>query len=209
LPAVHEYRAWPPAEMRRERVVATSLFCLQDADGQALGVCAISVDVTGSQRARERLAILSEAGTRIGSTLDVMQTSQELADLAVPLLADYATVDLADSVRLGEEPARIGPAGGRRHVLRRAGLASIRPGAPESPWARGEPVLVQRPSPWAGALSSGRSYLEPVLDAGPGTWLDQDPTRARTLHEHGMHSGMIVPIRARRAVLGVASFVRT
>ncbi|GAA3830951.1 SpoIIE family protein phosphatase [Streptomyces chiangmaiensis] len=209
LPAVHEYRAWPPTEKRREHVFAASLFCLQDTDGQALGVCALTVDVTGSQRARERLAILSEASTRIGSTLDVMQTSQELADLAVPLLADYAAVDLADSVPLGEELARIGPAGGRRPVLRRAGVASIHPGIPESPWARGEPVLVQRPSPWAGVLSSGRSYLEPVLDAGPGTWLDQDPARARTSREHGMHSGMIVPIRARRAVLGVASFVRT
>ncbi|MFD0507798.1 GAF domain-containing protein [Streptomyces chiangmaiensis] len=168
------------------------------------------MDATGSQRARERLAILSEVSTRIGSTLDVMQTSQELADLAVPLLADYATVDLTDSVPLGEEQlARIGPAGGRRPVLRRAGVASIHPGIPESPWARGEPVLVQRPSPWAGVLSSGRSYLEPVLDAGPGTWLDQDPARARTFRDHGMHSAMIVPIRARRAVLGVASFVRT
>ncbi|MFD0502397.1 PAS domain-containing protein [Streptomyces chiangmaiensis] len=110
-PAALEYRAWPPAEKRREHVFAASYFCLQDADGQTLGVCCINLDVTGSRQARERLAIVSEASTRIGSSLDVMQTSQELADLAVPLLADYATVDLAESVRLGEEPR---PASARR-----------------------------------------------------------------------------------------------
>ncbi|MGW9033208.1 PAS domain-containing protein, partial [Streptomyces sp. NPDC055722] len=69
--AVHEYRAWPPEDLRREHAFSVSYFCLQDAHGQTLGVCGISVDVTGSQRARERLAILSQASTRIGSTLDV------------------------------------------------------------------------------------------------------------------------------------------
>jgi signal transduction histidine kinase len=54
-------------------VLAASFFCLQGAEGQALGVCAISVDVTENRRARERLAILSEASTRLGSTLDVMR----------------------------------------------------------------------------------------------------------------------------------------
>ncbi|MFF3467796.1 SpoIIE family protein phosphatase [Streptomyces sp. NPDC002619] len=210
IPAVHEYRAWPPAEKRREHVFAASYFRLQDADGQALGLCCINLDVTGSRRARERLAILSEANTRIGSTLDVMQTSQELADLAVPLLADYATVDLAETVPLGEEPPRcIGPAGGRRPVLRRAGVASIHPGIPESPWARGEPVFLPPHAPQISVLSSGRSHLEPMLDTGPGTWLDHDPARARTIREHGIHSLMIVPIRARRALLGVAVFIRT
>ncbi|MFD9284483.1 PAS domain-containing protein, partial [Streptomyces mirabilis] len=75
---VHEYRAWPPADQRQEHVLSASFFCLQDAGGKPLGICSMSVDVTGNRRARERLAILSEASTRIGSTLDVMQTGQEL-----------------------------------------------------------------------------------------------------------------------------------
>ncbi|MEV6057200.1 SpoIIE family protein phosphatase [Streptomyces sp. NPDC052107] len=209
-PAALEYRAWPPAEKRRDHVFAASICCLQDADGQTLGVCCINLDVTGNRRARERLAILSEASTRIGSSLDVMQTSQELAELAVPLLADYATVDLVESVTLGEKlPGCIGPAGGRHPVLRRGGVASIHPGIPESPWARGEPVFIPPHAPQISVLSSGRSHLEPMLDTAAGTWLDRDPARARTIREHGIHSLMIVPIRARRAVLGVALFIRT
>ncbi|MER6060088.1 SpoIIE family protein phosphatase [Streptomyces sp. NPDC001792] len=208
--AVHEYRAWPPEVPSREHAFAVSYFCLQDADGKTLGVCGISVDVTGCQRARERLAILSQAATRIGSTLDVMQTAQELADLAVPLLADYAYVDLGDSVPFGEEPSsRIDTMSDRPAVFLRAGQASIHPGTPESSYARGETVFVAPTSPLAGALRTGRSHLEPVLDASPGTWVDDDPPRAQKIREHGMHSVMIVPIIARRAVLGVALFVRT
>ncbi|MEU3302192.1 SpoIIE family protein phosphatase [Streptomyces sp. NPDC006678] len=210
MTAVHEYRAWPPADHRREHAFAASFFCLSDADGRPLGVCSMSVDVTGNLRARERLAILSEASTRIGSTLDVMQTSQELTDLAVPLLADYAVVDLADSVPLGEEPVpRISPTGERGPAFRRAGLASIHPGIPESPWTRGEPIFVPPASPWISVLSSGASHLETTLDTSPGTWVDTDPARAQAIRENGMHSMMLVAIRARNATLGVALFIRT
>lgn len=207
---VHQYRMWPPTSPRREHTMAASFFCLQDADGQALGVCTINVDVTESQRALERLAILSEASTRLGNTLDVMQTSQELADLAVPLLADYVIVDLEQSVPFGEgSPVRIGPMNGRLPAFRRAGLASIHQGVPESPWMRGEPVPLTPTSPVTSVLRTGKSHLEAILDTAPGTWIDEDPARAQKIRENSMHSLMVVPIRARRALLGVALFVRT
>ncbi|MFE5086291.1 SpoIIE family protein phosphatase [Streptomyces mirabilis] len=208
--AVHEYRAWPAEDLRREHAFSASYFCLQDADGKTLGLCGISVDVTSSQRARERLAILSQASTRIGSTLDVMQTGQELADLAVPLLADYAYVDLGESIPFGEESSpRIDTMSDRPTVFLRAGQASIHPGIPESTFARGETVFVPPASPLTAVLCTGRSHLEPVLDASPGTWVDRDPARAQKIREYGIHSLMIVPIIARRAVLGIALFLRT
>jgi PAS domain S-box-containing protein len=207
---VHEYRSWLATGLRREHTFAASFFCLQDADGQALGVCCISVDVTESRRARERLAILSQASTRLGSSLDVMQTSQQLADLAVPLVADYVAVDLEQSVPFGDgPPVRIGPVGERPPVFRRAGLASVHQGVPESPWLRGEPIPVPPDSPITDVMRTGRSYLEPILDTAEGTWTAQDPVRALKIRENGMHSMMIVPIRTRRALLGVALFVRS
>lgn len=211
-PAINvDYQAFLPANVRSSRILTASYFRLDDAQGRALGVCVVSVDVTDSRRARERLAILGEASRRIGTTLDVMQTAQELAVLAVPFLADYATVDLAESVPLGEEPlAHLGPQDGRIPVFRRAGLASIHPGTPESLFARGEPVFVPPTSPFTGVLRSGKSHFEPMLDTSPGTWLDHhDPARAEKIREHAMHSLMVVPIHARGAVLGVAVFVRT
>ncbi|MFJ6632721.1 SpoIIE family protein phosphatase [Streptomyces sp. NPDC091376] len=211
MPAINrEYRAFLPMHAHREPALAASVFRIDDGEGHALGVCAVSVDVSDSRRARERLAILGEAGKRIGTTLDAMQTGQELADLTVPLLADYATVDLAESVLLGEEPqARTGPEGRRVPAFRRAGLASVNEGAPESLCARGEPVLVPPASPFTGVLLSGQSHFEPVLDTSPGTWLDHHDAVRAAIHDHTMHSLMIVPIHARGAVLGVAVFVRT
>ncbi|MFD8418809.1 SpoIIE family protein phosphatase [Streptomyces sp. NPDC059466] len=206
---VQEYRLSLPSDPRKEHSFAVSIFCLQDADGQVLGVCVISIDVTESRRARERLTILSEASTRLGRTLDVMRTSQELADLAVPLLADYVAVDLEQSVPFGDgPPVHIGSSG-ERLVFRRAGLASIHRGIPESPWALGERVLVPHVSPFMDVLRTGRPHLEPFLCRAPGTWIDADPARARKVQENGMHSLMVVPIRARHALLGVVLFIRT
>ncbi|MFD9655776.1 SpoIIE family protein phosphatase [Streptomyces mirabilis] len=212
LPAINaEYHPFVPTQVRTERTLTASYFRLDDAEGRALGVCVVSVDATDSRRARERLAILGEASTRIGTTLDVMRTGQELADLAVPLLADYATVDLAESVPLGEEPlARLGSQDGDIPAFRRAGVASIHPEVPVSLFARGEPVFVPPASSYACVLRSGKSHFEPMLDTFPGTWAEQqDPARLQKIHDHGMHSVMVVPIHARGAVLGVAAFVRT
>ncbi|WP_371650843.1 SpoIIE family protein phosphatase [Streptomyces mirabilis] len=207
---VHEYRAWPPADRGRAHLFSASFFCLQDADGKALGVCSMSVDVTGNRRARERLAILSEASTRIGSTLDLMRTGQELADLAVPLLADIAVVDLMESVPFGLEPsARIGTTSGRRPVLRRAGVASIDLGVLGLTAVREEVIHVPPTSSFGAVLRTGRSHLEPVLDTYAGPWVDHDPTRAQKVRDSGIHSLMVVPIRARRCVLGLAVFGRS
>ncbi|MFI6360630.1 SpoIIE family protein phosphatase [Streptomyces sp. NPDC050743] len=207
---VHEYRAWPLSDGRREHAFSVSFFCLQDADGTAMGVCSMTVDVTGNRRARERLAILSEASTRIGSTLDVMQTGQELAELAVPLLADHALVDMVESVPFGVEPsARIGTTSGRPPLLRRAGVASIDMGLLELPWVREEVIHAHPSSSFAVALRTGRSHLEPVLDTQAGPWVDHDPVRAQKVRDSGVHSLMVVPIRARRCVLGLALFGRS
>ncbi|MFE2578718.1 SpoIIE family protein phosphatase [Streptomyces sp. NPDC059378] len=207
---VHEYRAWPPADRRREHAFSASFFCLQGADGTPLGVCSMTVDVTGNRRARERLAILSEAGTHIGSTLDVMRTGQELAELAVPLLADHALVDLVESVPFGVEPsARTGRTSDRPQLMRRAGVASVDLGVLESPWVREEVVHAHPDSPFSAALRTGRSYLEPVLDTHAGPWVDHDPVRAQRVRESGVHSLMVVPVRARRCVLGLALFGRS
>ncbi len=184
---------------------------MEDARDGRPGVCSLNVDVTSSRRARERITLLSRAGTRIGTTLDIMQTAQDLTDVMVPVLADYATVDLLDAADLSERPlARLGVAGdGRIPAFHRCGLASIHEGVPESVWSRGDPVLVPPNSPFLDVLTSGRSYLEPVLDASPGSWLDHDPRRRERVVTLGMHSLMILPLHARGEILGVTLLVRT
>ncbi|WP_083958491.1 SpoIIE family protein phosphatase [Herbidospora mongoliensis] len=192
-----------------ERVLSISLLPLTGVDGRTLGVCSVALDFSNS-KARDHLDLLREAGVRLGSTLDVMDTAQELAELAIPVLADYVTVDLPEAMLPGTAPRRPPPAteaGGP--VFRRAGVASVHDGAPESLWERGETVFVPPGSPFIEVLRSRRSHFEPVLDTSPGTWLELDPDRARMIHDTGMHSLIVVPLEARGDVLGVAVFVRT
>ncbi|PRH77186.1 histidine kinase, partial [Streptomyces solincola] len=73
-----------------------------------------------AEGARERLKLLYEAGVRIGSTLDVVRTAEELAEVAVPRFADFATVELLDPVLRGEEPA------GEHTEMRRAAVYGVR-----------------------------------------------------------------------------------
>lgn len=63
--------------------------------------------VTGrAEVARERLTLLYDAGVRIGTTLDVVRTAQEFAEVATPRFADIVTVDLLEQVERGGEPTR-------------------------------------------------------------------------------------------------------
>jgi PAS domain S-box-containing protein len=208
VPHLDRETRWTSPDQQEDRTLSTSLFRLEGVDGRPLGVCTVTIDMSHS-RSRDRLALLREASVRIGSTLDVRKTAQELADLAVPVLADYVTVDLAESVIPDAEPLqRLAATEVSIPVFRRAGVASVHEGIPESLWPMGQAVFVPPSSPFTEVLSSGRAHFEPVLDTSAGTWLGQDPQRAEVIRDTGMHTLIIVPLQARGDILGVAVFVR-
>ncbi|MEU9571835.1 SpoIIE family protein phosphatase [Streptomyces massasporeus] len=148
--------------------------------------------------ARRRLELLSEASTRIGTTLDVRRTAEELAETAVPGLADFVTIDLPDAVLRGEESADL------LADLRRTVVHGVREGLPFTP--PGERIVFGPTTPQLRCLSSGEAVLEPDLKAAAG-WLAQDPQHTERLLAH-VHSLIAVPLVARGVVLGVAGFYR-
>lgn len=81
-------RGRAPSDPDHERVWSGSSFRLTDHSGHLLGLCQTYVDITEGDRAQRRLALLTEAGAHTGTTLDVVHTAQELADAAVPEIAD-------------------------------------------------------------------------------------------------------------------------
>ncbi|MGW7164048.1 SpoIIE family protein phosphatase [Streptomyces sp. NPDC054884] len=150
---------------------------------------------------QERLSLLYEAGLRIGTTLNVTRTAEELAELAVPRFADYVTVDLADAVLRGEEPNLANIA-----ELRRVALHGVREGTPLYPI--GELIHFDPSTPQATGFGSGRMVLEADMAAFSG-WQVQAPDRARALVASGIHSMIAAPLRARGVILGVATFWRS
>ncbi|KUM95197.1 histidine kinase [Streptomyces cellostaticus] len=151
--------------------------------------------------AQERLKLLYDAGIRIGTTLNVRRTAEELAELAVPRFADYVTVDLADAVLRGEEPNLV-----NMTELRRVALHGIRGDSPLYP--PGQLIPFDPSTPQASGFGSGRMVLEADMAAFSG-WQAQAPDRARRLVAYGIHSMIAAPLRARGVILGVATFWRS
>ncbi|MFG2477524.1 SpoIIE family protein phosphatase [Streptomyces fagopyri] len=193
----------------RETAHSLSFVRLDDDHGHPIGVYYTVVDVTERYRARRRLALLDRAGEHIGRSLDVLRTAQELADVAVPGLADFATVDLLDSVLKGAEPAA-GPPGDTDAVpLRRAGQQSTRAGVPETTVPVGAVATYHAGSPPIRCLAEGRSWREQRLDPSAEEWATAGEGRpAAHFFDLGLSSVMIVPIRARGVTLGITTFFR-
>ncbi|WP_406481183.1 SpoIIE family protein phosphatase [Streptomyces platensis] len=186
----------------RELVVSVSAFRMQDPAGQVLGVTQMIEDVTDRYRARRRLALLNDVGARIGTTLDVERTARELAEVAVPDLADCVSVDLLEPVTRGEEPGQEALA-----PMVRAAVRSISPEASRVMYPVGHTMHFPAGAPQARCLDERRPVLEPVLESAPG-WSSLDPDKVERVLELGVHSLIVVPLVARGLVLGVVSLWR-
>ncbi|GGQ99555.1 SpoIIE family protein phosphatase [Streptomyces asoensis] len=207
----YEYLGWSWADPHRRHAYSTSFFPLVGDDGSVTGVCYMVQDVTERWDARRLLSLVNEAGTCVGTTLDVMRTAQELADFAVPRFADFVIVDLLEPVLSTEGHGTwltdAGPAPARP-VMRRAGLASVRAGCPEAVARIGDRVDFLPPPHDAGLLIDGEPILMPVLDPTDDLWT-AEPERTASIRAYGLHSLISVPMRARNTALGLATFVRS
>ncbi|OIK06744.1 protein phosphatase [Streptomyces monashensis] len=193
----------------RETAHMMSFTRLDDDQGHPMGVYYTVVDITDRHRARQRLALLDRAGEQIGRTLDIVRTAQELADVAVQDFADFVCVDLLDSVLRGAEPEPEPPYGTGGVPLRRAGHQSVDPGVPEAVVGIGQVAAYLVGSPPVHCLATGSSWREERLDPLGEEWAADLPGGHRaTFLELGLHSVMVVPVRARGVTLGVTSFFR-
>ena len=196
--------AQPPA---RDRAQVTELWPVRGpGTGQVVAVAAATFDNTEQHDARQRLALLQEAGARIGTTLNVTRTAQELADLAVPTFADFVSVDLLDSVMRGEEPVP-GPVDAAVE-LRRVAHQSSAEGVPEAVVDLGGIETYPPFSPPARSLALGQPVLSGANDPDFARWIAGSEIRNARVRAYGVHSVVAAPLRSRGITLGVAVFVR-
>ncbi|MFE4614563.1 SpoIIE family protein phosphatase [Streptomyces sp. NPDC056747] len=153
--------------------------------------------------ARSRLQLLYEAGVRIGTTLEVVRTAEELAEVAVPRFADFATVELLEPILRGEEPPQDAAT---TTEMRRTAMSGLRPDQPLQPV--GDTIRFDVSStPMATALAAGHAVAQAELASAEG-WRAQDPEGAAQALAYGMHSLLTVPLLARGVLLGMANFWR-
>jgi PAS domain S-box-containing protein len=193
------YRGYVPADPGREHIFSTSFTRLEDSAGRVLGVCYMGLDITERWHTRQRLSLLTESGSRIGTTLDAAATARETVDFLVPRFAEFAALDLISTVLEGQEPAR--PAGGRWPAMTR--MACTASGVAGSAAAPQLPLDLPR----LRCLADGEAVLSTDVAADGLAGLARaclpggDPGAA-------CHSLILVPVVARGAVLGLAVLAR-
>ncbi|MER7967254.1 SpoIIE family protein phosphatase [Streptomyces ardesiacus] len=188
----------PGSQERRHWSV--NLYRVHSGSGRPIGVAWLGTDITARRRAareaaaaRRNLALLNEAGARIGNSLDLETTARELLDVVVPGFCDLATVDLYQGLLAGDETPP-GLADGSAE-LRRVAFSSA---VSEAPF-RGAGQRVELGavhhfpfnSPCADALRTARPRTVPAEDGGL------------------VQSTIAVPMVAHDTVVGLVQFART
>ncbi|MFJ5551675.1 SpoIIE family protein phosphatase [Streptomyces sp. NPDC093225] len=159
---------------------------------------------------RDRLAWLNSAGSRIGTTLDLERTAQELAEFTVPSFADGAAVDILESVLRGDEGSRWTGTG--VPLMRATALCAIEELSSLEPTPVGETfvrteqtheTLLHRY-----CLRQGKPVM--VSRMRNDDFINVAPTEsaAAKMRAAGVHSYLAVPLIARGLLLGSADFVR-
>ncbi|MEV0973393.1 ATP-binding SpoIIE family protein phosphatase [Microtetraspora glauca] len=159
--------------------------------------------------ANERLTFLNEASRRIGTTLDLAETSRELMDVTVPRFADTAEILIQDRLVVdGEFPSR--PLDDTALVRRVAlGVADDDP----HEWVRAIPldeVTVYHPTlPQAQCMATGKPLMYPQLDPDTARLIGLGFGRETLIAKLLIGASFLaVPLSARGRVLGCAVFTR-
>ncbi|MEV0741266.1 SpoIIE family protein phosphatase [Streptomyces sp. NPDC050549] len=202
------YDSWTGAPaLDREHAWSIEMWPLRDPSGELTAVALAAFDSTEQYLARQRLALLNEAATCIGTTLDVVRTAEELVELLVPRFADFASVDLLPWVLGADEPPQ---APDDEIVLRRVAHGSVTEGVPDAAVHLGQADVFPLSSPPVRALREGRAVRGQAGEPDFVRWVEDRNARSPEgrSHRKGVHSMIAVPLRARGTTLGVAVAVR-
>ncbi|KAB1144679.1 SpoIIE family protein phosphatase [Streptomyces luteolifulvus] len=204
----------PPADPDHEHAWSLSFYRLEDPGGRVLGAAASVVDVTErhraageADRARRRLALIADASTRVGTTLEVEQTAHELAEVATPELADVVAVDVLDSA-LACRRTR-GPDDGTelfRALALKAAHPTVALRAADPP---GDLAAYEGDRLVTLCVHSGRPVLVRHVGDQDLRRIARDPEAATLLARAGVHSYLAVPLVAHGEVLGALDLKRT
>ncbi|MER7764740.1 SpoIIE family protein phosphatase [Streptomyces sp. NPDC097619] len=198
-----------PSDPHHDHTWSCSYAPLVDTTGRTLGLIASLIDITEGQRAlleaeraRHRLALLAEAGSRIGTTLDLRQTAAELVQVLVPALADSADVQLLEEVLAPDETGT-----NRQGLVRRLAAAFPDPTAPTARLSPGMTFQIPPGSVYERSVSEGRPMNLYETDV-PALITDPqlEPLRAYLVEKIG--SSRLVPLVARGTALGAVTVTR-
>src|SRR4051812_10628634 len=179
---------------RGERWLHTRARAIRGPDGRTERITGLLSDVTERRHREDAHAFLDAASQVLAASLDPVQTLQEVAQLAVPRLADWCTVQLATDLTGSLEQLAVAHVDPEK-VKWAHELQERYPPDPDSP--TGAPAVIR----------SGRSELYPVIDTALLEAAALDEEQVQLVRDLQMHSVMVVPLTARERTLGAITFV--
>ncbi|HEV2244520.1 MAG TPA: SpoIIE family protein phosphatase [Streptosporangiaceae bacterium] len=194
-----------------ERFWSCVQFRVDGPDGRGAGVAHAMREVTEQARNHRRLALADEASARIGTTLDITRTAEELLEVAIPRLADAGAVDLLATVIDGDQHAP--HAHDQKMRLRRVTVRwpADRPPPPEyfrQAWHETDPAKDYHRRLIAGLPvyrpAFGAMTTDQIGEGDSGTGFD----RMMAAHAAGAHSLLTVPLTARGVIMGIVVLYR-
>ncbi|MDT9700873.1 SpoIIE family protein phosphatase [Streptomyces sp. P17] len=208
IPVLDQHvHARKPRNPAVELLLSVALFRLDDTDGTVLGLTSAVTDISEQTRAQAGLRLLNRAAVSVGTTLGMFRTAEEMCDLAVPQLADAVAVDVLDPVLRGETSAPL--AMDESALLRCVGFHALSDVGAEASDPRAVRNADIHPigTPYQQVLSTLAPRLVRLPDPD-NTWLVPTRRRDAALRSAGVHSMMVMPLRARGGLLGLARFYR-
>jgi PAS domain S-box-containing protein len=162
---------------------------IRDANGVIQGVVLVFRDVSQRKRDELRRVSLGDATAALGVSLDYQRTLAHVAELIVPGLADFCAVDLVSE---GEPSPK------------RLAVAHTDPGKVElAKELYGKYPLTPRAAHGVpNVLRTGRSEIYPEISDQLLVANAVDGEHLRALRELGLRSAMVVPLVARKRILG-------
>jgi len=188
--SVVRFRVRGTGEERWSAVKATPI---RDADGNVTMAINVIEDITTHKRAELGQRFLARSGEVLASSLDPDQLLVEIANLAVPELADWCSVEvLTDS-----------------GLLERKALAHFDPDVRERgiELSRRYPPDPDAPQGIYQVVRTGQPELYPDIPDEMVRAAAVDEEHYRAITEIGMRSAIIVPMTARGRTLGALTWV--
>ncbi|MFD9215949.1 MULTISPECIES: SpoIIE family protein phosphatase [unclassified Streptomyces] len=199
-----------PAEPGRDRMWSCSFAPLLDITGRRLGLIASLIDISDQEDARSqarraegRFALLADAGARIGTTLDLRRTAEEVVQMLVPELADSADVQLLEEV-LGPDEATESSKG----MVRRMAAVFPEADAPTSTLVAGTTYQVPLGSVYERVIAEGRP-MDLFRSDLPALFPGAGDEGLRAYFGSRIRSARLVPLVARGKALGAVVLTRT
>jgi PAS domain S-box-containing protein len=194
--------------------VSLTISPIRDDTGHVIGASTVARDITQRRRAederaqllarerqarveaelvKERLSLLAEASKQLASSLEYKTTLANVANLAVPGLADWCVVDALNA----------------DGAIRRVAVAHVDPSKIDLALEveRRYPPDPNASSGVPNVLRTGKSELYPDIPDSMLAEEARDPEHLKVLRDLGLTSAMIVPLVGHDRIVGVMTFV--